>query len=207
MIKIYSKKCRLCRSAGEKLFLKGERCFSVKCPIDRKGAIPPGQHGAKRKRKSSDYGIRLVEKQKLKRIYGLSERQMKKYFTQARKVKGSTGEMILQLLESRLDNLVYRFGFSPSRRFAKQLVSHKHILVDGKIVNISSYLVKPSQVINLDTKALAMAAVKTILGKKDYTLPAWLERKAAVGKFSRVPRREEIDINVNEQLIVEHYSR
>ena len=115
--------------------------------------------------------------------------------------------MILQLLESRLDNLVYRFGFSPSRRFAKQLVSHKHILVDGKIVNISSYLVKPSQVISLDTKALAMAAVKTILGKKDYTLPAWLERKAAVGKFSRVPRREEIDININEQLIVEHYSR
>jgi len=206
-MKSHSEKCKLCRSAGEKLFLKGERCFSVKCPIDRKGAIPPGQHGAKRKRKSSDFGIRLVEKQKLKRIYGLSERQMKNYFTQARKVKGSTGEMILQLLESRLDNLVYRFGFSPSRRFAKQLVSHKHILVDGKIVNILSYLISPSQVVSLDTKALSMTSVKTMLGKKDYVLPSWLERKAAVGKFSRFPRREEMDININEQLIVEHYSR
>lgn len=207
MTKSYSEKCKLCRSSGEKLFLKGERCFSVKCPIDRKGAVPPGQHGAKRKRKSSDYGIRLVEKQKLKRIYGLSERQMKNYFTQARKVKGSTGEMILQLLESRLDNLVYRFGFSPSRRFAKQLVSHKHVLVDGKIVNVLSYLIRPSQVVSLDTKALAMDSVKIMLGKKDYVLPSWLERKAAVGKFSRFPRREEIDININEQLIVEHYSR
>lgn len=206
-MKSHSEKCKLCRSAGEKLFLKGERCFSVKCPIDRKGAIPPGQHGAKRKRKSSDYGIRLVEKQKLKRIYGLSERQMKNYFTQARKVKGSTGEMILQLLESRLDNLVYRFGFAPSRRFAKQLVSHKHILVDGKVVNVLSYLIKPSQVVSLDAKALAMSSVKTMLGKKDYVLPSWLEKKAAVGKFSRFPRREEMDININEQLIVEHYSR
>lgn len=207
MAKSYSEKCKLCRSSGEKLFLKGERCFSVKCPIDRKGAIPPGQHGAKRKRKSSDYGIRLVEKQKLKRIYGLSERQMKNYFTQARKVKGSTGEMILQLLESRLDNLVYRFGFAPSRRFAKQLVSHKHILVDGKIVNVLSYLIRPSQVVSLDTKALAMTSVKIMLGKKDYILSPWLEKKAAVGKFSRFPRREEMDININEQLIVEHYSR
>lgn len=207
MIKNFSKKCRLCRSSGEKLFLKGERCFSVKCPIDRKGAVPPGQHGAKRKRKSSDFGIRLREKQKLKRVYGLSERQMKKYFTQARKVKGSTGEMILQLLESRLDNLVYRFGFSPSRRLAKQLVGHKHIFVDGKIVNIPSCLVKPSQVISLDSKALAMVGVKAMLEKKEFSLPAWLERKAAVGKFSRFPKREEMDVNINEQLIVEHYSR
>ena len=106
-----------------------------------------------------------------------------------------------------MDNLVYRFGFSPSRRFAKQLVSHKHILVDGKIVNILSYLISPSQVVSLDTKALSMTSVKTMLGKKDYVLPSWLERKAAVGKFSRFPRREEMDININEQLIVEHYSR
>ncbi len=201
------KKCRLCRSSGEKLFLKGERCFSVKCPIDRKGAVPPGQHGAKRKRKSSDYGIRLAEKQKLKRIYGLTERQMKKYFTQARKIKASTGEVILQLLESRLDNLVYRFGFSPSRRLARQLVDHKHILVDGKVVNIPSLIVKPTTVISLDTKASSMTSVKTSLEKKEVTLPVWLERKAIVGKFSRLPKREEIDSNVNEQLIVEYYSR
>lgn len=206
MIKGFSKKCKLCRTAGEKLFLKGERCFS-RCPIDRKGAVPPGQHGAKRRRRLSDFGIRLAEKQKLKRIYGLSESQMKKYFTQARKVKGSTGEMILQLLESRLDNLVYRLGFSPSRRLARQLVSHKHVLVNGEIVNIPSFIAKPSSVISLDTKASTIASVKALLKKKENALPTWLERKAIVGKFSRLPKREEIDSNINEQLIVEYYSR
>ena len=207
MIKEFSKKCRICRASGERLFLKGDRCFSVKCPIDRKGAVPPGQHGAKCKRKLSDYGVRLAEKQKLKRIYGLGERQMKKYFDQARKIKGSTGEMILQILESRLDNLIYRLGFSPSRRLAKQLVAHKHVLVDGKTVNIPSYLTRPNQVISLDATALAISVVKIMLEKKEAALPSWLERKAAVGRIDHLPKKDEIETNINEQLVVEYYSK
>ncbi len=207
MIRTYSKKCRLCRAAGEKMFLKGDRCYSVKCPIDRKGAVPPGQHGAKRKRKISDYGIRLAEKQKLKKIYGLNEKQMKNCFTQARKEKGATRENMIQLLESRLDNIVFRLGFSPSRRLSRQLVSHKHISVNGKPVNISSFKLKPGDIIALDTKALAMTAVKSMLEKKDFKILDFLERKAAVGKFSRLPKRDEVETNVNEQMVVEHYSR
>ncbi|HUV72538.1 MAG TPA: 30S ribosomal protein S4 [Clostridia bacterium] len=202
----YSKKCRLCRAAGEKLFLKGERCVT-KCPIDRKGAVPPGQHGAKRRRKPSDYGVRLMEKQKLKRIYGVSERELKKYFEEARKVREATGEAILQILESRLDNLVYRLGFAPSRRFARQLVSHKHVLVNGRVVNIASYRVKPEEVISLDETAMKIAEVEKLLKDKDFTLPKWLERKGAAGKLVRLPAREEIEANVSEQLIVEFYSR
>lgn len=206
MIKEYSKKCRLCRSSGEKLFLKGERCFT-KCPIDRKGAVPPGQHGAKRRRKPSDYAVRLIEKQKLKRIYGIGERQLKKYFNEARKRKGSTGETTMQFLESRLDNLVYRLGFAPSRRTARQLVDHKHVLVNAKVVNIPSYRVKPGEVISLNSEALAIPAVKKMLEKKDIVLPKWIEKKAAVGKIDRLPKRDEVDCNINEQLIVEYYSR
>lgn len=206
MAKLFERKCRLCRSAGKKLFLKGTRCFT-KCPIDKKGAVPPGQHGAKRKRKISDYGIRLKETQKLKRVYGISENQLSKYFKDARKVKGATGETLLQILESRLDNLVFRLGFCPSRRFARQLVSHKHILVDGKPVNIASFRVKPVNVINLDAKALSLIGVKAKLEEKDFKLPEWLERKAAVGKLSRFPKRAELDTDVDEQLIVEYYSR
>lgn len=207
MIKNYSKKCKNCRVAGEKLFLKGDRCYSVKCPIDRKGAVPPGQHGAKKKRKLSDFGIRLSEKQKLKRIYGLNEKQMKNCFTQARKEKGATGEKMIQVLESRLDNIVFRLGFCPSRRLAKQLVSHKHISVNGKSINIPSYKLKPGEIIALDTTALSMMAVKSMLEKKDYKVPDFLEKKAAVGKFIRYPKRDEVETNINEQLIVEHYSR
>lgn len=207
MIKNYSEKCKLCRAAGEKLFLKGERCPSPKCPINRRGAVLPGQHGARGRRKSSDYGVRLREKQKLKRIYGLTERQMKKYFTEARKLKGSTGEIIFQILESRLDNLIYRLGFSASRRLARQLVSHRHILVDGKVVNIPSYRVSAGQVMSLGAKAISIPIVKSFLGRKDATIPGFLERKAAVGKLSRLPKRDEIDSDVNEQLVVEYYSR
>lgn len=206
MAKDYLKKCRLCRAAGEKLFLKGERCLT-KCPIDRKGAVRPGQHGAKGRRKISDYGVRLLEKQKLKRTYGISERQMKNYANRARKIKGATGEAILQFLETRLDNLVYRIGLAPSRRLAKQLVFHKHILVDGKKVNIPSYRLKPGQTLSLGPKALAMDLVKKALEKKEVTLPAWLEKKAAVGRIVRLPKREEIETKVDEQLVVEYYSR
>lgn len=206
MVKEYSKKCRLCRSTGEKLFLKGERCFT-KCPIDRKGAVPPGQHGAKRRRKPSDYAVRLREKQKLKRIYGIGERQLKKYFNEARKTKGSTGETTMQFLESRLDNLIYRLGFAPSRRLARQLVDHKHVLVNAKVVNIPSYRVKAGEVISLNSEALTIPAIQKMLEKKDFVIPKWIEKKAAVGKFDRLPKRDEVDSNINEQLIVEYFSR
>jgi len=206
-MKGYTKKCRLCRTAGEKLFLKGERCFSPHCPLERKGAVPPGQHGARARRKTSDYGVRLREKQKIKRIYGISERQMKRYFSEARSAKSATGERILQILELRLDNVVYRLGFSPSRRLARQLVDHRHVLVDGKIVNIPSFLAKAGQVISLDGKSLTMVPVKSLVEKKDFALPTWLERKVSVGRVIRLPKREDIDTNVNEQLVVEYYSR
>jgi len=207
MIKDYTKKCRLCRAAGMKLFLKGQRCLT-KCPIDKKGPVPPGQHGAKRRRKLSDYGIRLAEKQKLRRTYLTNENTLKKYFLQAKKLKGSaTGEVLLQTLESRLDNVVYRLGLVPSRRFSRQLVSHKHVLVDGKIVNIPSARIKPGSIINLDSRAMNMTEIKALLGKKDLTIPPWMERKGPVGKFARYPKREEIGTNISEQLVVEHYSR
>jgi len=203
---LMSEKCRLCRASGGKLFLKGERCFT-KCPIDRRGAVPPGQHGAKRHQKPSDYGLRLAEKQKLKRSYNVLEKELKKYFLEARKVPGATGEALMQILETRLDNLVYRLGFATSRRFARQLVSHKHILLEGQKVNVPSVRVKPGQVVALTEEALKIPEVKKALEKKDFKVPNWLERKAAVGKLVRLPKREEIESPVNEQLIVEYYSR
>ena len=207
MGKIIDKKCKICRAVGEKLFLKGDRCYSPQCPIAKRGAVPPGQHGNKRRRKVSDYGVRLKETKKLKSVYGISEAELKRYFAKARKVTEATGEALLQILESRLDNLVYKIGFAPSRRLARQLVSHRHVLVDGKVVNIPSYRVKPDQVISLDSQASKIDEVKKVLDKKDFVLPEWLERKAAAGKLSRLPNREEIETNINEQLIVEYYSR
>lgn len=206
MAKYLGPKCRLCRREGIKLFLRGERCFSPKCPIERKGALPPGQHGQKGRKKLSGYGLQLREKQKTKRIYGVLERQFKRYFDLALKKKGSTGEILLALLETRLDNVLYRLGFVPGRATAKQLISHGHVFVDGKKVDISSYSLKPGQVISLSPKALEMEIVKKSLAEKTKP-PSWLEKKGAVGKVIRMPKREEIDTDVNEQLIVEYYSR
>jgi small subunit ribosomal protein S4 len=200
-------KCRLCRREGIKLFLKGARCFSPKCPIERRGGVPPGQHGQRRARRLSEFGIQLREKQKAKRLYGVLERQFQRYYKKAAKVREATGEALLQLLETRLDNVVYRSGFALSRAVARQLVSHGHVLVDGKKVNIPSYQMKPGQTVSLTTKGLVIGQVKTALKEKDKTIPSWLERKAAVGKVLRLPKREEIDANLNEQLIVEYYSR
>lgn len=207
MVKVIAKKCRLCRSAGKKLFLKGERCLR-KCPIDKKGAVPPGSHGTKRRRRRlSDFGIRLKETVKLKKIFSISERQTRKYFKEAMRAKESTSQALLQILESRLDNLVFRLGLAPSRRLARQLVSHKHIMVDGKVVNIPSFLVKPGQVISLTSKGAEIIEVKKKLGEKDISLPAWLERKAGVGKLLRLPEIKEMEADIDEHLIVEHYSR
>ena len=200
-------KCRLCRREGTKLFLKGTRCFSPKCPIERRGGVPPGQHGQRRARRLSEFGVQLREKQKAKRLYGVLERQFRRYYEQAAKVKKGTGEALLQLLETRLDSVVYRLGFTLSRGIARQLVNHGHILVDGKKVDIPSYQMKPGQTISLSPKGLTINQVKTALAEKDRQIPAWLKRKAAVGKIDRLPKRDEIDANINEKLIVEFYSR
>lgn len=207
MARYIDAKCRLCRREGTKLFLKGERCYSPKCPIERKGAVIPGQHGQKRRRRISDYARQLREKQKTKRLYGVLERQFKNYLKKAVKDKETTGEVLLQLLESRLDNVVFRLGLAPSRSVARQLVSHGHVLADGKRVNISSYQVKPGQVVSLASKGLEIDLIKESLAEKDRKIPAWLERKAAVGKMARLPKREEIDVDIDEHLIVEFYSR
>ena len=199
-------KCRLCRREKVKLFLKGDRCFSPNCPIEKKGAVPPGQHGLKSSQRQSDYGKQLREKQKTKRIYGLTERHLKNYFQKAIKVRQTTGEFLLQMLESRLDNIFYRLGFVSSRNLARQLVTHKHVLVDGKKVNIPSYQLKPGQVVSLDKKALDLPEVKKSLAEKT-KLPDWLKKKAAVGQMVRLPKRDEIEGDIDEQLIVEFYSR
>lgn len=201
-------KCRLCRREGIKLFLKGDRCFSPKCPLEKKGAVPPGVHGYRRQRRRlSEYGIRLREKQKLKRFYSMSEKQFKKYVNQAKKAKQETGQVIFQFLESRLDSVVYRLGLAPGKVAARQLVAHDHILVDGKKVNIPSYQVKPGQVVSLKTKSLKVHSIANILEKKEVEIAAWLERKGPVGRMKRLPSREEIKGDINERLIIEYYSR
>jgi small subunit ribosomal protein S4 len=200
-------KCKLCRREGTKLFLKGERCLSPKCPIEKKGALPPGQHGQRGRRKISDFGAQLREKQKVKRFYGVLERQLRRYFRLAAKKQGRVGERLLRLLETRLDNIVYRLGFISSRSLGRQLISHGHILVDGKRVNIPSYVVEPGQVISVASRALGFSQVKKSLADKSLIIPGWLERKAAAGRVLRVPNREEIGLDVDENLIVEYYSR
>ena len=201
------KRCRLCRREGTKLFLKGERCLSPKCPIDRKGAVPPGQHGFKRTRRLSDYGIHLRAKQKAKRSYGLREGQFRSYFEKAFKKKGQTGLTLLRILESRLDNTVYRAGLASSRQSARQLISHGHILVDGKKVDIPSYLLKPGQVIGVANRSLKTEMIKKQLKAKDEVVPKWLQRKASFVKIMRSPERDEIATDFDDSLIVEYYSR
>ncbi len=207
MARYLGPKCRLCRREKTKLFLKGDRCNSPACPLDRRGAVPPGQHGLKTSRsRVSEYGRQLREKQKLKRTYGLLEKQLHHFFKKAQKSKKAAGEVLLQMLESRLDNIVFKLKFAPSRAFARQLISHKHVLVEGKKVNIPSSMVKPGEIISLDEKALKIEEVKKSLQTKE-ELPAWLKKKAAVGQMVRLPERKEIEGDINEQLIVEYYSR
>jgi small subunit ribosomal protein S4 len=208
MARYLDAKCRACRREGEKLFLKGERCYGPKCPLERKGPVPPGQHGQKRKRRESEYGEQLREKQKTKKIYGVLERQFRKYFEKAFRVKGeATGKLLLQSLESRLDNVLYRLAFTPSRSVARQLINHKKVLVDNQKVNIPSFVVKPGQLITLTPEALKSEMISKSLAEKGRKIPSWLQRKAAVGKIIRLPEREEIDTDINENLIVEFYSR
>lgn len=202
-------KFKLDRREGTNLFLKGKRSLSAKHPIEKKGAVPPGQHGQRAlRKKTSDYGLQLREKQKVKRMYGLLERQFRRYYKQAAKRKGETGLALLQKLETRLDNVVHRLGLAMSRAQARQLVSHGHVLVNDKKVNIPSYEVKVDDVISLKEKAQKFNLVKeaTELIEKD-SIPEWLEKKGLSGKVKRNPAREEIGAEINDQLIVEFYSR
>lgn len=200
--------CKLCRREGEKLFLKGTRCLSDKCAIDRR-QYPPGQHGRNLRRKVSSYGIQLREKQKVRRTYGLLERQFHNYFKKADARPGITGELLLQMLETRLDNVIYRLGFAPSRKAARQLVRHRHFLVDGRTVDIPSYAVRPNQVIKVRDKSKKLDIIHAAMkqGRGD-DLP-WLQlNKAALeGSLVEVPKRIEIPTTANEQLIVELYSK
>jgi small subunit ribosomal protein S4 len=206
MARLISPKCKLCRREGRKLFLKAERCYSPKCPIEKKGAVPPGIHGPKRSRKPSAYGIQLREKQKAKRIYGVLERQFKNYYTKAVNHKKDAGLRLLQFLEARLDNVFFKGGLALSRSLARQIVRHGFALVDGKKVDIPSYQVKPGQVITVSLKGLKLDPVKKALAAK-IILPKWLQKKAAVVKVERLPEREEMEADINESLIIEFYSR
>lgn len=200
--------CRLCRREGIKLYLKGERCYTPKCAIERRG-YAPGQHG-QMKKKLSEYGIQLREKQKAKRIYGILENQFKIYFERATKQKGVTGENLLRLLELRLDNVVYRLGFAKSRAQARQIVRHGHIEVNGKKVTIPSYQVRAKDVIAVREKSRQLEFFKEMaeLGRTRI-VPEWLSVNydTLTGEVLRVPNREDIDVPVQEHLIVELYSK
>lgn len=200
--------CRVCRRNGDKLFLKGDRCFTEKCSVERR-RYPPGEHGQRRS-KFSDYGIQLKEKQKAKETYGVLERQFRKYYKKASRKKGVTGEILLQLLERRLDNVVYRLGFAANRRQARQFVGHGFIMVNGRKVNIPSFIVKPGDQVEVAEKRRAVPAVTDSLSKVEGRgVPAWLELDGANfrGKVLNPPLREDIALPVNEQLIVELYSK
>ena len=201
--------CRLCRREGMKLFLKGERCYKEKCAIERRNQ-PPGQHGGARRRKPRAYGIQLREKQKLRRVYGVLEGQFRRTFDEANRRKGVTGENLLQLLELRLDNVVFSLGFATSRTQARQLLRHGHVLVNGRRVDIPSFRVKPGMEVSLREKSRKLAQVEEAVDfAQGRGVPAWLELDAAnlTGKVVEAPSREDIRFPIQEQLIVELYSR
>ena len=200
--------CRLCRRENLKLFLKGERCYTEKCAIDRRN-YAPGQHGQGRK-KFSDYGVQLREKQKVKRLYGLLENQFRNLFKEADRKKGITGETLLSLLERRLDNAVYRLGFANSRNEARQLVKHSHFLVNQAKVNIPSYLIKPGDIIQLREKSKKVVRIlEAVEGVARRGVPPWLEldKEQLKGNVKGLPAREDITLPIQEKLIVELYSK
>ena len=208
MSRYKDEQCRICRREGQKLFLKGARCYTDKCAISRRN-YAPGQHGQK-KAKLSEYGIQLREKQKTKAFYGVREDQFRKYFEMAANKKGVTGELLLQILESRLDNVVYRLGYGSSRPQARQLVNHGLFEVNGKKVSIPSYLVKPGDVIKVrETKKDKTIIKENVEVNASRPVPTWLEKNASdlSGKVVRLASREDVDIPVEEHLIVELYSK
>lgn len=202
-------KCRQCRREGEKLFLKGEKCFTDKCSIERR-SYAPGQHGQRSGQRMSGYGVQLREKQKIRRLYGVLETQFRRVYAEADRRKGQTGENLLQLLEARLDSVVYRMGFGASRSESRQLVRHNGILVNGKRVNIPSYVVKPGDVVELTEKSRGQLRVKAALeAANSRGFPEWIDVDASAGKgtFKAYPQRSELPPTLNENLVVELYSR
>ncbi|UWG97942.1 30S ribosomal protein S4 [Dehalobacter sp. DCM] len=209
MAKYTDSVCRLCRREGQKLFLKGDRCYTNKCAVDRR-AYAPGMHGQNRGKKPTEYGIQLREKQKVRRIYGVMEKQFRGYFDKAARQKGMTGENLLRLLERRLDNVVYRLGFAASRPEARQLVTHGHITINGKRVDIASYLVRVGEAISIKETSRDNNRIKEMAESiKDRAIPAWLSMDAnsLTGTVINLPSREDIQIPIEEHLIVEKYSR
>jgi small subunit ribosomal protein S4 len=201
--------CKLCRREGQKLFLKGAKCFSPKCAFEKRG-YAPGQHGRTRRFKQSEYGVQLREKQKVRRVYGVLERQFRRYFQTADRKKGITGENLLQLLETRLDNVVFRLGFAPSRNSARQLVRHCHFMVNGNVVDIPSCQVKVGDEIKVREKSKKLDVIHSSLRRvKEGRLLPWisLDKATLSGKLLEVPNRADIPVTVNESLIVELYSK
>jgi small subunit ribosomal protein S4 len=202
-------KCRQCRREGEKLFLKGEKCFTDKCAIERR-AYAPGQHGQRSGQRMSGYGVQLREKQKIRRLYGMLEGQFRRVYAEADRRRGQTGENLLQLLEGRLDSVVFRMGFGASRAESRQLVRHNGILVNGRRLNIPSYVVRPGEVVELTESARGQLRVKAALeAAASRGFPEWLEVdvKAGKGVFKAYPQRAELPPTINENLVVELYSR
>jgi small subunit ribosomal protein S4 len=201
--------CRLCRREGEKLFLKGDRCSSDKCAIERR-AYAPGEHGRDRRIRVTPYGLQLREKQKARRIYGIMERQFRNYFKEAARLPGVTGENLLQILEARIDNMVYRLGFAPSRPSARQLVLHGHFDVNGRKVTIPSFRVRPGDVISVRDGSRNLPLIQgAVENRGARALPDWLESnaKALKGRLLRLPSREAIPVTLQENMIVELYSK
>jgi small subunit ribosomal protein S4 len=201
--------CRLCRRERQKLFLKGTKCFTEKCPVERR-AFPPGQHGQSRRSKVSEYGVQLREKQKVRRMYGLMEAQFRNYFARALQQTGRTGETLVKLLERRLDNVVYRMGFAPSRKAARQLITHGHFLVNNHQVDIPSYLLRAGDIVQVREKSKKLEVMHSSIKRmKDTAMLPWLslDKAAMAGTFLNVPERADIPLNANEQLIVELYSK
>jgi small subunit ribosomal protein S4 len=201
--------CKLCRREGEKLFLKGARCMSAKCSFEKRSYIP-GQHGVSQRAKLSEYGVQLREKQKVKRIYGILEVQFRNYYQKATRQKGVSGQNLLKILESRFDNVIYRLGFAHSRNAARQLILHRHFTVNGRVVNIPSYLLRPNDVIEVREKSRKLVPIHEAMRrvKDDFMLP-WLsiDKAKMKGVFMDVPTREDIPVNVQENLIIELYSK
>ncbi|MDR1599964.1 MAG: 30S ribosomal protein S4 [Oscillospiraceae bacterium] len=200
--------CRLCRREGQKLFLKGDKCYSAKCVFSHR-STPPGQHGQARQRKMSEYGIQLREKQKTRRAWGILETQFHRYYEKASNMKGVTGENLLQLLERRLDNVVFRAGIGSSRAQARQFVMHGHILVNGEKVDIPSYLVKAGEVVTLRPRSREIPRFKALREGSGRILPKWLtfDAENLTATVTALPAREDIDLSIQEHLIVELYSR
>ena len=200
--------CKLCRRERQKLFLKGQKCYSEKCPVEIRN-YPPGQHGLSRRTKVSEYGIQLREKQKIKRLYGLLETQFRNYFEKANKAKGITGENLVKILESRLDNVVFRIGFASSRKQARQLIRHRHVIVNNHLVDIPSYILSAGDIIKIKEKSKKLDAIHSSLKRVKDSTYSWLsiDKASLSGTFLQVPDRVDVPLNANEQLVVELYSK